>query len=108
LEERNGMITTTGRWWTVTGWVTCLLIFGLPLVAQERSEIQELKAMLAEQQRQIDELRRELHEKSGSAAPAVAQQPDASVGLHKNIGAVASTTAVVPSGASASIRTGAL
>src|SRR5579871_2200929 len=105
--------------------VACALSWTLPLAAEENnadgtrsaaastpastnSDIDQLKAMLMEQQRQIDELRRQLADQKSAttAATSGAAQPAEPSGLHKNLGEVASTTPVVPGvAASASAAT---
>ena len=73
------------------------------------SEFEQLKAMLVEQQRQIDGLRKELaaQRKENSS---LAADGGAAPGTRPNLGEVASLTPVIPSGTAASIpaRTAAL
>ncbi len=69
----------------------CLLSLWLPLGAADgpaaNSDVEQLKRMLLDQQRQIDELRRELNaQKNGVDGPIV----------HANTGEVASTMSIVP------------
>lgn len=59
--------------------------------AKPNSDVQELKQMLLDQQRQIDELRRELAEQKKSSDT----QPPAPA-AHQSLGEVASTTGAVP------------
>jgi hypothetical protein len=69
-----------------------------PGAAQSSSEIEQLKQMLAEQQRQINELRQALGQKKETESNASAAQPAkaAPVSTFPNLGQVASTTGVVP------------
>jgi len=109
--------------------IACMLIGVMPLCAADPagaatepasttsrgnvSDIEQLKQMLADQQRQIDELRRQLAQQSGngaqvvpsgqSSAPATALTTPAatpgngsSTGAYPQLGQVASTTAMVP------------
>jgi len=87
---------------TLKSVLACMLVVSLPAAAADQpvtsdsaesrpvpaaSEIDQLKKMLADQQRQIDELRRALLERN--EAPA---------SIHPSTGQVASTTAIVPPG----------
>ena len=69
-----------------------------PVTTSSNSEMDQLKRMLLDQQRQIDELRRALAErKQGAASPA--ETNAAAVGVpepHPSLGEVASTRPVVP------------
>jgi hypothetical protein len=83
---------------------------GKPTAEQTSSEIELLKKLLANQQRQIDELRQALAQQAGakksesesaasnqsSAEPAAAQTAAASASLYPNLGQVASSTPVLP------------
>jgi hypothetical protein len=71
--------------------------------ASSRSEIEQLKLMLADQQRQIDELRRELaDQRTGGSSSWTSTQPSAAptVAL-PSLREVASTTPIVPLGVAA-------
>jgi hypothetical protein len=113
---------------TVKPLLACVLTLVLPLCAADKpaaddsadtrttaaapaasaSEIDQLRKMLLDQQRQIDELRKALLDKNGSekslsapvvaAQPAVVAQPAAAepAVVHASTGEVASTTAVLP------------
>jgi hypothetical protein len=62
--------------------------------AATNSELQQLKTMLAEQQRQINALRQELSDKKDKIDPSTAP-----VDAKPNLGQVASTTPIIPMGA---------
>lgn len=78
-----------------------------PAADKTSDQIAELKAMLANQQRQIEELQRSLAEQkkmlqqsTGASAKPDAARPDAlaPANAHKSLGEVASTTPIIPSG----------
>lgn len=90
-----------------TGWVllACLLSSIMPLSAADNpasqpSEIEQLKQMLANQQKQINELRQALAQQasvSAAAAPPAIPTPDPTpVSSFRNLGQVTSITALVP------------
>ena len=101
---------------TVKPLLACVLTLVLPLCAAERpasddspdarttatasapsaSEFEQLKKMLLDQQRQIDELRRALLERAGLEKPAAPTPAAEPVVTHASTGEVASTTAVLP------------
>lgn len=95
LNERTGRVL-----------LACLLSSIMPLsaadAAQPASEIEQLKQMLADQQKQINELRQALEQKkeSVSALPAVSSAippvDPTPVTTFRNLGQVASTTGMVP------------
>lgn len=70
--------------------------------AQPTSEIEQLKQLLADQQRQIDELRQALAQKKevdgsvSAAASALKAVDPTPVSTFRNLGQVASTTAILP------------
>jgi hypothetical protein len=66
--------------------VVCMLALVLPLAAQD-SEVEQLKKMLLDQQRQINELKQKLGMPVNEGVP---------VNTHAGIGEVASTTPVLP------------
>src|ERR1700689_2390584 len=66
--------------------VVCMLALVLPLAAQD-SEVEQLKKMLLDQQRQINELKQKLGMPVNAGVP---------VNAHAGIGEVASTTPVLP------------
>ncbi len=80
------------RWIRRQSLLCLLLIAAAPVwaadPADEKSEIDQLKKMLIDQQRQIDELRRALFEK--------AEKTEAPSSVHPSAGEVASTTPIVP------------
>jgi hypothetical protein len=61
------------------------------------SEIEQLKRMLVDQQRQIDELRRALQARDPQTQSATVAAPEPARLPHGGVGEVASTTAIVPS-----------
>src|ERR1700687_3649457 len=69
-----------------------------PTQAISRSEIEQLKQMLSDQQRQIDELRRELanQRNGGSASLASTQALSAPLVAVASLGEVASTSSTRP------------
>ena len=80
--------------------LACLLSSIMPLSAADNpapppSEIEQLKQMLADQQKQINELRQALSQQQASA-PVVPAVDPAPVGTFRNLGQVASTTGLVP------------
>lgn len=94
--------------------LACVLSLVLPLAAADKpaaedadtrstaaipatpnSEIEQLRKMLLEQQRQIDELRRALLERRIDDRPQTAQSAESTI-AHASTGEVASTTAVAP------------
>ncbi len=81
------------RWIQHQSFLACLLMAAVPMMgaagADDSSEIELLKKMLAEQQRQIDQLRRALVEKTTASAETPAS-------IHASAGQVASTTPIVP------------
>src|SRR5579872_4848033 len=96
-----------------TGWVllACILSSIMPLTAADNpapppTEIEQLKQMLADQQKQINELRQALAQQQGAqqqasaATPAVAPVIPAAdptpVSTFRNLGEVASTSGLVP------------
>ncbi len=92
--------------------LACLLISMVPLSAADnpvaqQSEVEQLKQMLADQQRQINELRQALAQQqqkketdgsvSASAGSAILPAVDPTpVSTFRNLGQVASTTAILP------------
>lgn len=90
-----------------------------PAPAATNSDIAQLKAMLLEQQRQIDELRRELaQQRKDNSSPTLAEVRTTAgantgsgiLGSRPNLGEVASITPMIPLGTAASLpaSTGAL
>jgi hypothetical protein len=74
------------QWIRLQSLLACAMIAATPLMAADDSaEIEQLKKMLLDQQRQIDELRRALVEKT-----------DAPASIHPSTGQIASTTPMVP------------
>jgi len=79
--------------------LACILTVALPLAAQDKSnasngnDIETLKKMLADQQRQIDELRRQL---SASKTDDANQKKADVAPAYTTTGQVASTTPIVP------------
>lgn len=72
-----------------------------PAASSTASELEQLKQMLLEQQRQINELRRQLGQSAAVAAPATPATPaaaavEAPASIFPSVGQVASTTAIVP------------
>jgi len=95
INERTGQVL-----------LACLLSSIMPLSAADNpapqpSEIEQLKQMLADQQRQINELRQALAQQQGSvsaktASPVIPAADPIPVSTFRNLGQVASTAAVLP------------
>src|SRR3954468_19058948 len=80
------------RWIMQRSLLACWLAVAVPAMAADQAgEIEQLKRMLADQQRQIDELRH-----------ALIQKTDAPASIHTSTGQVASTTAILPAAAAPS------
>jgi len=86
--------------------LACLLSSIMPLSAADNqtpqpTEIEQLKQMLADQQKQINDLRQALAQQQASAAtpaaaPAIPAADPTPVSTFRNLGEVASTTGLVP------------
>ena len=121
------MVSRSERWRGLRLFAACALSLALPLVGAEapagsaptnsrpasppapvahNPEIEQLKAMLAEQQLQINELRDELAKQrtTSSAAQSNPEPSNDTAGRRPSLGEVASTTPIIPSGVNPSAR----